>query len=144
MLARPGEAEQGLGRLFAQLEPGGTLVMSFMEVWREGEPLRRERLVGEAVRPEDGARIRHDEITDFEPESRIARTRNLYQVCVDEQLVASDRHDDVLGWYSQEEIRSLHERAGFEEVRIVSGFSWQPAGPEDRVFCCLARRPQAG
>jgi ubiquinone/menaquinone biosynthesis C-methylase UbiE len=144
LLTGKGEPEEALRRLLAHLTPGGTLVMSLMEVWRDGQPLQLSRLAAEATRPEDGALIRHTEVTDFDPGQRLARTQNLYEIVREGRREGSERHDDVLRWYDQEEIQSLLQTAGFREVRIVRGFTQEPAGPEDRVFCVLGTRTSDG
>ena len=144
LMIDPAQAASALEHFLAHLLPGGTLVMSFMEVWREGEPLRHEHLAAEAVRGSDGATIRHTETTEVEPERKIAVTRNLYEVLVEDRVEASESHDDVLRSYGQEEICTAVAVAGFIDVRAVRGFSWQPAIPDNRIFCVLARKPSRG
>ncbi|MEK7311863.1 MAG: class I SAM-dependent methyltransferase, partial [Chloroflexota bacterium] len=52
-------ARYAMERFYAHLKPDGVLVMPFMLIWKEGEPLHGEwKQTGEKVRPEDGALAR--------------------------------------------------------------------------------------
>lgn len=140
LLTRRGDAERALRRFCEHLKPGGSLVMSFMELWRAGEPLLQERLVERAERA-DGATIRHWEDTRFEPAEQIAHALGRYEVVRDGAVLEMVHHAYPIQWYTQKQIRQLYSRNGFDAVTVVRGFSWQPAIEHDRLFCVIGRKP---
>src|SRR5262245_12513715 len=48
----PPAAKEAIRRFVAHLQPGGVLVMPFMIIWKEGDPLQTEWELREKVRPE--------------------------------------------------------------------------------------------
>jgi len=46
-------------------------------------------------------------------------------------------------WYTQPQAVALYERAGFQDVQVLHGFSGQPAEPDAQVFCVLGVKPRS-
>ena len=82
-------AAQCVQRLYAALEPGGTLAASIMVLWHAGEPLESE-FERTAVRPEDGATIRRVSHSRYDPAIECEHTQDTYQVIRDGQVVAEE------------------------------------------------------
>ena len=142
LLNRPTDAEQALRRFSDHLQPGGLLVMSFMELWRAGEPLRQERLVEQAKRPADGATIRHWEDSQFEPQEQIARALGRYEIAVGGATTETVHHEYWIRWYTQRQARELYSRNGFGDLSVVREFTRQPAIERNRMFCVIGHKPR--
>src|SRR5919106_1182831 len=60
-------------RFYEHLLPGGVLVMPFMTLWKQGDPLESES-TREVIRPEDGATIRRWQYAHFDPDRDLEHT----------------------------------------------------------------------
>jgi SAM-dependent methyltransferase len=136
LLLSPDAAERAMDRFHAHLLPEGTLVMPFIVLdtpaAREGETW-----VHEAVRPEDGAVVRRTSYARYDPGTRHERTRDVYEVLRDGEVVEREAHerDPATRAYTVEEAVGLYERHGFRVTRIAGSFgdeAYQPG--RDRVF----------
>jgi SAM-dependent methyltransferase len=132
-----------MDRFYEHLLPGGVLAMPFMTLWKSGDPLESES-TGEATRPEDGATVRRWQYSRFEPETDFEHTIDRYEIIKDGQVIASEEHNQspATRSYSQEQAVVLYRNAGFKEVQVFDGFSFNPAGPVDMVFCVLGIKPE--
>ena len=136
-------ADRAMTRFWAHLEAGGALVAPIMTLWREGDSLESES-ERSAVRPEDGATLRRIARSRYDPITECEHTEDLYQVIVQNSVVAEERHrrSPATRSYTQAQARALFERAGFLEVDLYSGFTFAPAAPEDPLFTAVGRRAQ--
>lgn len=135
-----GEAAEAMRRFYAHLAPGGVLAMSFGWDWEEGEPVDTGwQLHFEKVRPEDGATVRSYTHSWAEPAQRFWHTEQRLEVIVDGTVVQHETHlqSPEVRWYSQAQAAQLYREAGFAEVQLLSGFTWAPAQPADRLYCVL-------
>ena len=109
--------------------------------WQEGDPLE-STWEKSAVRPEDGATIRREAYARYDPNTELEHTEDLYQVIVDGNVVAEERHQrsPATRSYTQSQARALFERAGFVDVQLYSGFSFEPVKPDDGLFVVVGRR----
>lgn len=137
------DAQRAMSRFFAHLQPGGTLVMPFMEIW-DGRALVAEHTT-EKVRPEDGAVVRRRSRSTFDVENQLEHTEDLYEVIRDGQLIASEQHrrSPATRWYTREQARVLYEEAGFENVHMTGDFTFNPATEQDRIVCVFGTRAGA-
>lgn len=138
------KARQATQRIFDALEPGGAVILSLMLVWQPGEPLETEwEISSEQIRPEDGATIRRWSRAQTHPEEQTQDAEDRYEILVDGEVVHSETHvqKPETRWYTQEQAIDLFRSAGFVNVQALSGFSFEPAKPEDTLFCILAERP---
>ena len=142
LLLDPATAAEAMRRLRAHLEPGGALVMPFMTLWRPGEPLETE-WTKEVVRPEDGATLRRHSHARFEPATGLEHTDERYEVLRGGEVVASEHHvrSPATRSYTQEDAIGLYERSGFDQVKLYGEFVWEPARPDEAVFCVVGCRP---
>lgn len=139
--------EERLPRLAIQhfyehLLPGGVLAMPFMTLWKQGDPLESE-LIREVVRPEDGATIRRWSHTRFEPETDFEHSIDRYEILRDGEVVASEEHHQspATRSYTQSQAISLYKEAGFEDIQVFQGFTFESARPEDTLFSVLGFKP---
>jgi SAM-dependent methyltransferase len=138
----PADATAAMARLVAHLEPGGTVIMPWIDIALDHPDGAEERFTEEATLP-DGSTIRRTFVGTFDPVSGFESTDDRYErlrdgVVVDEQRIVrapATRH------YERDEILALHAAAGLEALRVVSGFTMSPARPGDRIVTTLARRP---
>ena len=142
LLLEPGLPLQAMKRFYDHLEPGGALVSPFMTLWKEGDPLEGE-FTREAIRPEDGATIRRTGWSRFNPETQMEDTRDTWQVIKDGQVIESEVHEQAPATlsYTQAEAVALFEGAGFKDIQIFSGFTFDPVKPEDTLFSVIGIKP---
>jgi SAM-dependent methyltransferase len=141
-------ADQAMACFHQHLVPGGLLVMSIMSKlwpgrrtppqmqWSEWFKLAEQR------RPEDGATIRRWIRTQYDHVQQQDHEENRYQVLRDDVIVETEMHarSPAGRWYSQSQAIACYEKAGFVDVKALSGFTFEPASPEDTTFCILGRR----
>ncbi|MGE5377595.1 MAG: class I SAM-dependent DNA methyltransferase [Bacteroidota bacterium] len=129
-------------RFFEHLLPGGILVMPFMTLWKEGDPLESE-LTREVIRPEDGATIRRWQYSRFEPAADLEHTIDRYEVIRDGQVVLSEEHHQspATRSYNQASAVDLFKQAGFKDIQIFKEFTFEPVKPDDTVFSVIGRKP---
>jgi ubiquinone/menaquinone biosynthesis C-methylase UbiE len=147
LLTDADDAREAMRRFFDHLRSGGALVMPFMVLWPgrppEGDAWTDWR-VSEAKRPEDGRIIRRHERFRFDMAAQLEHTEERYEV-VDEagNVVAEEQHarSPATRWYTQEQSLRLYVDAGFGDVRASSGFTFEPATPNDRIWTVIGRRP---
>jgi ubiquinone/menaquinone biosynthesis C-methylase UbiE len=140
LLTDAAEAAEAMRRFYAHLQPGGALVMSFGWDWVEGEPDDTGwQLHFEKVRPEDGAIVRSWIHSWAEPVQRYWHTAQRFEVEKDGVVIQQEEHlqSPEVRWYSQAQAVQVYRDAGFGEVHVYSGFTWEPARPEDRLYCVL-------
>lgn len=125
-------------RFYEHLLPGGVLVMPFMTLWKQGDPLESES-TREAIRPEDGASIRRWQYARFDPETELEHTVDRYEIIRDGNVIASEEHKQspATRSYSQEQAVALYQKAGFKDIQVFHEFTFEPVKPEDTLFCVL-------
>jgi hypothetical protein len=138
-------AKQAMARFREHLLPGGVLVMSIMSKLWPGRrtPPQMEwsdwLKIGEQVRPRDGATIRRWIRTRHDHDAQLQDEENRYEVLRDGVVVQEELHTRVpsVRWYSQAQAVAVYEAAGFNGVTVTSGFTFDPARPEDTTFCVI-------
>ena len=143
LLLDPALPSVTMDRFYEHLLPGGTLVMPFMTLWKEGDPLESE-WTREATRPEDGAIIRRWQYSRFDPDTSLADTIDRYEIIRDDKVIASEEHrqSPATRSYTQEQAVPLYQDAGFKGIRLFHEFTFEPVRPEDRTFCIRGFRPE--
>ncbi len=137
LLTEMKKARRAMRRFYEHLEPGGILIMPFMLIWQEGTPLQTEWVQdGEVERPEDGALIRRWSRVRYDLDNQLEHTEMRYEVSLDGEVIRSEYHSrsPATCWYTQSQARDLYYQAGFENLRIYSEFSREPAMEEDTIF----------
>jgi ubiquinone/menaquinone biosynthesis C-methylase UbiE len=131
-----------MNRFYEHLLPGGVLVMPFMTLWKEGDPLESE-FTREAVRPEDGVTVRRWQYSRFDPETDLEHTIDRYEIIQDGQVMASEEHKQspATRSYTQSQAIALYEEAGFKDIQVFHEFTFEPVKPEDTTFCLLGFKP---
>ena len=141
LLLDPAVPPGTLRRFYEHLLPGGTLVMPFMTLWKPGDPFETE-WTKEATR-EDGAVVRRDSWSRYDPATELEETRETYTVTWHGQVTASETHvqSPATRSYTQEQALGLYREAGLTNVGAYHEFTFEPATPEDTLFCVLGTRP---
>ena len=140
LLIEPAAAAAAMERFHDHLEPGGTLVMPWIDLaqdYPDGAVVDDTREVGLP----DGSVVRVASSGWFDSETGLEHTDELYERLVDGAVVEHERivRAPATRQYDREAIRGLHEAAGFRDVSWLSGFTRSAALPGDRVVTTLAR-----
>lgn len=135
------DAMETLRRFYQHLEPGGTLVISIMDISSD-KPIDW-KVLSEEIRLEDNLTVRFWWRANFDQETQLQHTENRYELVQDEEVVYTElyRRSPATRNYSLAEILALVEDAGFANVHAVSGESNKPASAEDDVFKIFGVRP---
>ena len=134
-------ADAALKRLKAHLLPGGIIAASIMTLWTPGSPLESEWEQISAP-TEEGLVYRKEAYSRYDPECECESTSDLYQVIREGTVVEEEWHErsPAVRSYSQEQARAVFEDAGFSDVRLYSGFTFDPVKPGDTLFVVTGRR----
>lgn len=145
LLLEPAQARQAMSRFYTHLEPGGALAMPFLKVWPEGEPLEQTewKLTGEATRPEDGALVQRWSRAWYDPEEQLEHTEDRYEIRLDGKLIAQAHHrqSPATRGYTREQALDLYREAGFTDLEVYKGFTFEQADPDDPIFTVIGVRP---
>lgn len=141
LITDPSLVDQALQRFLDHLLPGGVIAASIMALREEGDPLEFE-WEQSATRESDGAQLRKVGKSRYDPETKLEHTEDLYQMIVNEEIVAEEIHrrSPATRSYDQNLARSLFERAGFKNVRLYSGFTLEPVKPADTMFVVVSQK----
>jgi ubiquinone/menaquinone biosynthesis C-methylase UbiE len=144
LVLEPQAAAEAMRRFVAHLQPGGVLIMPFMIIWKEGDPIETEWSLREKVRPEDGAVARRWSRVRFEVENQLEHTEDRYEISLEGNILASEHHQrsPATRWYTQEQARHLYQEAGLTDIQMFSNFTFEPAKEDDAIFCVVGRKPQ--
>ncbi len=144
LVIEPQEATEVMRRFFAHLQSGGALIMPFGLIWKEEWTLQTDwMLVFEKVRPIDGANVRRRTRSRFSPEEQLWHSEDRYEVVQNDTVITSEDHQRSAAgrWYTQAQAEQLYRDAGFNDVRLLRGFTHTPASAEDSSFCVLGIKP---
>jgi hypothetical protein len=143
---------EGLRRLRAHLEPGGTLALDnevpyadevLWQRWVKGgrDDLPRPwRPPGERRVGADGAEYElRSRLVAFDPLEQRETREMLAEMWRDGELVESGTHVLELTMYFKHELLLLLERAGFSEVDVRAGYSGAEPTADDDFLVFLAR-----
>jgi ubiquinone/menaquinone biosynthesis C-methylase UbiE len=138
LVTDPAMAARAARRMHDHLRVGGAVVASMMTLWRPGMPLYNA--IEEAAMRADGAQVHRLARAWFEPATGCERTEDVYRIIVDGEVVHEEVHRRAPATrsYTQAEARALFEAAGFQQVDLVSRFSFEPARDDDTLFCVVA------
>jgi SAM-dependent methyltransferase len=148
---------EGLRRLLAHLEPGGTLVLdnevpyADAHLWpywtRQGRPElpRPWREPGDRRIGADGAEYAlRSRVVAFDPLSQHLTVEMRAWMWRDDRLVAEEEHTLELNMYFTHEVQLLLERAGFVDVELRAGYEDRAPTSDDDFVVFVARKPESG
>lgn len=152
LITDPDEADEAMKRFWHHLEPNGTLVMPFMIPWdgsaRESNVVLDWKLIAEQVRPGDGLLIRRWARATYDTAQQLEHTEDRYEVIREGRVIETEHHSrsPATRWYTPTQAIKLYEDAGFTTIKILKGFSREPASAsdpvaKDSVFSVLGQRP---
>ena len=145
---------EGLRRTLAHLEPGGALVLSHYPPYSEEEsewvrwlPHRHGEVepwpeTGDRRRAADGDELEllfHERSWDPLLQQSVLEVRA--RRWRDDRLEEEEEHAIVLAAYFPQEIVTMLEVVGFEDVEIVAAYTGEPATSDDAHMVFIARRP---
>jgi SAM-dependent methyltransferase len=141
-------ADKAMTRFYEHLAPNGVFVMSIMsKLWRGKIPPPQMRWsdwhkLEERVRPKDGVTIRRWIRTRYDHEQQLEHEENRYEVLRGDAIIESEFYSrsPAVRSYSQQQAISCCEKAGFTSVTATSGFTFEPASPNDTLFCVIGGR----
>lgn len=141
LLVDPLDTAAAMRRFHDHLEPGGTLVMPWIDIAQDYPGGADDRASKEATLA-DGSVIRLEYRGWFDPATALEHTDERYERLVDGVVVEQERilRSPATPQYERDEIRTLHEEAGLADVVWLSGFTRAAALPGDRIVTTLARR----
>lgn len=141
LIVEPEMVDQAVKRFHDHLVPGGVVSASFMKLRNAGDPLEFE-WEQRAVREADGVTFRRVTQSRYDPTSHYEHTDDVYQMIVDEKVVAEERfrRSPATRSYDHTEVKALFERAGFADIQLYSQFTFEPAKHDDTVFTVLAQK----
>lgn len=139
LLINPRKADQAMQTFSRHLHRGGALVMPFMVLWQEGDPLMTEWKSAEIFNDETGMLIRRFTRERHEPELQLEYTETFFELYSGDTLVNKEDHSQsgMTRWYTQPQVYQLYRDHGFQEIRFVEGFSYQAAEPDSRLFTAI-------
>ncbi len=142
LLLKPEQPAQAMRCIYDHLESGGVFATPFMALWGEGAPLEGE-FTSEATRPEDGATVRRTGWYRYNPETQTEDTRDTWEIIKDGQVLESEVHEQAPATrtFSREQAIALFEEAGFKDIQLFSGFTFEPVKPEDNLFTIIGIKP---
>jgi SAM-dependent methyltransferase len=141
-------ADRAMTCLHQHLSSGGVLVMSIMSKLWPGKRTPPQMQwsewfkFAEKQRPEDGLTIRRWIRSRYDHTQQLDHEENRYEVLRDDIIVQTELHarSPSVRWYSQSQATACFERAELTDVTTMSGFTFEPASPDDTTFCVLGRR----
>jgi SAM-dependent methyltransferase len=138
LVTDPVLAAAAVQRLHDHLLDGGAVVASVMTLWQPGMALYNE--FSQAATHADGAHVHRLARSWFEPATGCERTEDVYRLIVEGEVVREEVHRRAPATrsYTQAEARALFEAAGFQQVRLLSRFTFEPARDDDALFCVMA------
>jgi SAM-dependent methyltransferase len=137
-------ARRTMQRLVHHLEPGGAFIGSFAFGWRAGDPLDTGwELLFDKPRPSDGAVVRSWTREWHEPDQQLWHSEQRFEVVLDGAVIETEhqRRSPEGRWYTQDQAVELLTTAGLTDVELFSGFTTEPAQPDDRLFCAMGVKP---
>ena len=135
-------ATETLRRFYRHLEAGGTLVMSIMDITEDNSG--EWQLMAEQARPDDDELlVRRWARSTYDATTQLDHTEDRYELVRDGEVIASELHrrSPATRAYTLDQITTMLVETGYEKVRAVSGFTNEPASPDDDLFCILGARP---
>ena len=141
LIIDPDQAKLVVQRMREHLASGGALVAPFMSIHNPVNPLESQ-WEKQVTRPEDGAEIRRDAWSRYDPATECEETRDLYQVIVDGEVVAEEQpqRSPATRNYTQQQALALFEAAGLKNVRLYKEFTFEPASAEDWIFSLVGEK----
>lgn len=138
------EAEEAMRRFAEHVRPGGVLAMPFKWLWDGEQPPSNMPAdwssVIEVARP-DGAVIRHSSKARFDIATRLEHREDLYEVVVDGQVIAAERHErsPAARGYSPDEVTTLFTDAGFAHVELLDPETAKPISAETPLYVAVGQ-----
>jgi SAM-dependent methyltransferase len=141
LLVDPTDAADAMRRFHDHLEPGGTLVMPWIDIAQDYRDGATDASTKEIIL-EDASVIRLTYSGWFDPTTGLEHTDELFERMIDGKVVERERtvRSPATRQYDRATIEYLHRMAGFGEPRWLSGFTRESARPDDRIITTMASR----
>jgi SAM-dependent methyltransferase len=134
-----GKARRALSCFRAHLEEGGRVLIPLHLPWLhdvgvEPAPPGEWRLRRVATRPEDDAVVRCFENTTFDFDRQVQDVKLRFEVVLGGEVIEHETSEQRLLWYTQEQFAGLLDEAGFSDVAVLEGYTWEPAATSSASF----------
>ncbi|HSB66396.1 MAG TPA: class I SAM-dependent methyltransferase [Anaerolineales bacterium] len=142
LILKPEQARKAMSNFIMHLQPGGSLVMPFMKLWKEGYD-NTWRQTGEKIRPGDGAIVKRWSRNWFDPDTQLEHNEDRYEVIKDGITITSEHHlrSPATREYTQRQALDLFIQAGFVDLRVYKGFTREQASEDDEIFVISGLHP---
>jgi ubiquinone/menaquinone biosynthesis C-methylase UbiE len=136
----PADVSAAMSRFYAHLEPGGTLATPLRILWtgEDDHPVAPEdwHLLVEKDDPEKGVKVQRWIRNRYDLDAQLEHTEDRYDLVCDGEVIASEYHSrsPATRWYTQEQAVALYRDAGFKDIRVLRGNTFEPAAPSDTFF----------
>jgi len=136
-------ARRALSRFRAHLEEGGRVLIPLHLPWLhdvgvEPAPPGEWRLRRVATRPEDDAVVRCFENTTFDFDRQVQDVKLRFEVVLAGEVIDREESTQRLRWYTQEQFAGLLDEAGFSDVAVLEGYTWEAADANSPSFTFVA------
>ena len=144
LLTNDSAAKAALQRFYDHLLPGGVLIMSLMQFWQEGEGLDSGWFAsGEAIGADEVTYRRFARHT-VTPETQCDHSETRYERWENGEKTHEELHkrSPATRWYTRHEAIALYREVGLTEIEAFHDFTFDPASPDDTLFCLKGKRPK--
>ena len=142
LFAEPGAGEAVLRSSFRALSPEGTVAVTTDVPETAAAETSGGWTVRRDVFDEDrGARLRLWERVSYDLDSQVASHELKNEVLVGGEVVESEEHVTDRRWWTPSQLAELLASAGFEEARVLDGYSERLATEASRMLTGIALRP---
>jgi ubiquinone/menaquinone biosynthesis C-methylase UbiE len=134
-------AHESMRRLRAHLLMGGALVAPFSFMPGPETPAETDwALVFEKTRPEDGAMVRRWSRERFRADDQLWDSEDRFEVSLGGVIISREEYGRCPEgrWYTQDQAVNLFREAGFSDIDLLSGFTREPASPDDSTYTVVA------
>ena len=137
------EAFEALRRLYAHLVPGGVLVLTVYNRWREMEVERlgKWHLLARQALPDGTLLYKHVRVERCNLlEQTLAQSVRYRRTTRERRIIEEQRCDAPERWYFKHELVLMLERVGFGDIRVTGNYSDAAAADHHSVLAFAATR----
>ncbi len=145
LLTQRDDALEAMRKLYAHLQPGGTLAITFMNNSPDDHPsmvyTTEWDLIGEALQP-DGTIVRRWSRSMFDNIQQLEHTEDRYEILDAGEIIYTEDHRQSPGarWYTPHQAEALFNALGLRDIRVQRKFSFEFVDDDAWLFTVTGRR----
>jgi len=139
LLTNPGDATEGLQRLYRHLLPGGKLILEIETTFAQPEAPGKWH-EWRLTRP-DGAELVFSALPAYDETSQLQHNIHRYQLFINDHLIESEVEYFLLRLYEPTRFQHLLEDAGFTAIRVAGAYGDTTIEENESVVVFRCRRP---